>query len=107
MEYSIGDVARENIEEIIRLYNQKDDDKKQDNNCMQYRDNRIRYNYIASIIADDYLQKQVKAMVEELNQKYAQEDDLTSLDKQISEMRKQLEELEHKRNLINKQNYND
>lgn len=107
MKYSIGDVAKENVEEIIRLYNQKDDDNKQDDNRKQYRDNRVRYNYVASIIADDYLQKRVKDMVEELNQKYAQEDDVTSLDKQISEMSKQLEELKHKRNLINKQNYND
>ena len=107
MKYSIGDVAKENVEEIIRLYNQKNDDNKQDNNSKQYWDNRIRYNYVASIIADDYLQKKVKEMLEELHLKYAQEDDITFLDKQISEVRKQLEELEQKRNIITNQYHND
>ena len=107
MKYSIGDVAKENVEEIIRLYNQKNDDNKQDNNSKQYWDNRIRYNYVASIIADDYLQKKVKEMLEELHLKYAQEDDITFLDKQISEVRKQLEELEQKRNTITNQYHND
>lgn len=106
MNYSIGDVAKENVEEIIRLYNQKDDDNEQYNNSKQYRDNYIRYNYVASIIADNYLQKKVKEMLEELNLKYTQED-ITFLDKQIIDARKRLEELEQMRNNINKQNYND
>lgn len=106
MNYSIGDVAKENVEEIIRLYNQMDDDDKQYNNSKQYRDNHIRYNYVASIIADDYLQKKVKEMLEELNLKYAQED-ISILDKQIIEVRKRLEELEQMRNTISKQNYHD
>ena len=46
-------------------------------------------------------------MLEELHLKYAQEDDITFLDKQISEVRKQLEELEQKRNTITNQYHND
>lgn len=107
MEYSIGDVAKENVEEIIRLYNQKDDESKQEINSGQYLANLVRYNYVASIIADDYLKRTVKAMLKELDQKYSKEDDLLSLDRQICEIRKQLEILEDKRNLINKPNCND
>lgn len=109
MEYSIGDVAKENVEEIIKLYNKKDtkDEYENKNNSRQYRDNQLRYNYIASIIADDYLKKRVKAMVAEMHQKYIEGDDSISLDRQIHEMRKQLKELEDKRNRINRQINND
>lgn len=107
MEYSIGDVAKENVEEIIRLYNKKDDQKEQKNNSTKYRVNQLRYNYVASIIADDYLQKKVKAMLKELNQKYMIEEDPISLDMQIYEIRKQLNELENKRKRINSQKNND
>lgn len=107
MKYSIGDVAKENVEEIIRLYNKKDDKKEQKNNSTKYRVNQLRYNYVASIIADDYLQKKVKAMLKELNQKYMTEEDPISLDMQIYEIRKQLNELENKRKRINSQKNND
>lgn len=107
MEYSIGDVAKENVEEIIRLYNQKGDANNHQSNRKHYIDNRVRYNYVASIIADDYLQKKVRDMLEEMNREYEHEDELISLNKQICEARKHLEELEQKRNFINKQNYND
>jgi hypothetical protein len=109
MEYSTGDVAIENVEEIIKLYNKKDtkDEYENKNNSRQYRDNQLRYNYIASIIADDYLKKRVKAMVAEMHQKYIEGDDSISLDRQIHEMRKQSKELEDKRNRINRQINND
>ena len=107
MEYSIGDVAKENVEEIIKHYNKKDTNDEYENNSRQYRDNQLRYNYIASIIADDYLKKRVKAMVAELHQKYIERDESISLDRQINEIRKQLKELEDKRNRINRQINND
>jgi hypothetical protein len=107
MEYSIGDVAKENVEEIIKLYNKKDANDEYENNSRQYRDNQLRYNYIASIIADDYLKKRVKAMVAELHQKYIERDESISLDRQINEIRKQLKELEDKRNRIKRQINND
>lgn len=107
MEYSIGDVAKDNVEEIIKLYNKKDANDEYENNSRQYKDNQIRYNYIASIIADDYLKKRVKAMVEDLYKKYIEGDDPISLDRQINEIHKKLKELEDKRNRINRQKNND
>lgn len=104
LKYSIGEVSRKNVEEIIRLFNQMDDDNMQGSNRKQYQDNQDKYKYITSIIADDYLQRKIQDMVYKLNKKYAQKDDIRSLDKQISDLRKHLIELEYKRSLINKKN---
>ena len=98
MDCSIGDVAKENVEEIIKLYNRKNDESKK----AEYIANRDRYRYIAKIIADQYLHDRIKDMLSELDTHYeliSKED----IDKQIRKAVKKLIELQQKKNsIINK-----
>ena len=68
MDYSIGDVARENVEEIISLYNDRLNHTEGafERNQRMYMENKSRYEYVASIIADDYLKRKTKEMMQEL-----------------------------------------
>ena len=99
MDCSIGDVAKENVEEIIKLYNRKNDESKK----AEYIANRDRYQYIAKIIADQYLHDRIKDMLSELDTHYeliSKED----IDKQIRKAVKKLIELQQKKNRINNNN---
>lgn len=68
MDYSIGDVARENVEEIISLYNDRLNHTEGafERNQRMFMENKSRYEYVASIIADDYLKRKTKEMMQEL-----------------------------------------
>ena len=91
MDYSIGDVARKNIEDIIRIYN-----KRNTNGESDYIANRDMYQYISEIIADQYLHNRIKDMLSELDVFYR----LTTpedIDKQIREVKIQLQILEKKK----------
>ena len=63
MDYSIGEVARTNIEEIIYLYNESDKKSEIQQNMQQYRQHRQRYKYIVSIVADEYLKQMITRML--------------------------------------------
>lgn len=97
MDYSFGEVARENVEEIIRLYNQKDEKDKQGSARIQYQNNQFKYGYVASIIADDYLKRKVEEMIEEMNILYGCRENEEEIDRKISDLRKEIEILEQKK----------
>lgn len=99
MDYSIGDVAKENIEEIIRLYHEGNSD----NSRRQFQQNINKYEYITSIVADDYLRLKLNEMLSELY-KHFRGEDMSLLDRQINEKRKQLEALENQRKNLIEQN---
>lgn len=94
MDYSIGDVAKDNVEEIIRLYNQRLNKKLYDSNLLILRNNISRYRYIASIIADQYLNKKINDMINELVNLY---EDTMFIDEQIRAVRERLQILEDKK----------
>lgn len=101
MDYSFGEVARENVEEIIKLYNQKDEKDKQGSARIQYQNNQFKYGYVASIIADDYLKRKVEEMIEEMDILYGcrvnEEENEEEIDRKISDLRKKIEVLEQKK----------
>lgn len=98
MDYSIGDVARENVEEIIRIYNSRfSNDNKQ-----RYIENRARYEYVSSIIADQYLSRKIREMLTELNIIYTVEASNAELEQQILETEIRLKALREKQDLQQK-----
>ena len=97
MDYSFGEVARENVEEIIKLYNQKDEKDKQGYARIQYQNNQFKYRYVASIIADDYLKRKVDEMIEEMDILYGCRVNEEEIDRKISDLRKKIEILEHQK----------
>lgn len=97
MDYSFGEVAKENVEEIIRLYNQKDEKDKQDSARIQYKNNQFKYGYVASIIADDYLKRKVEEMMKELDILYGCRVNEEEIDRKISDLRKEIEILEQQK----------
>lgn len=102
MDYSIGDVARENVEEIIRLYNNRSNENTLKENKTKYLENRTRYEYVSSIIADQYLSRKIREMLLELNILYAVESDNDVLERQIHETEIRLKALREKQNLQQK-----
>lgn len=103
MDYSIGEIAKQNIEEIISLYNKINIEDIQQINRVRFQANRSKYKYIASIVADDYLRRKVREMVDELDAKYCLDSESASLDRRISDLQHQLEILEAKRKNIQTQ----
>ena len=94
MEYSIGDVAKENVEEIICLYNNKNAHPSQKD---RYVHNCDRYRYIAKIVADQYLHNRLDEMLYTLNGFYLGQEPSQVIDEKIARLRKEIEELELKK----------
>ena len=82
------------MEEIIRLYNQKDEKDKQDSTRIQYHNNHPKYRYVSSIIADDYLKRKIEEMMKELDILYGYSVNEEEIDRKISDLRKEIEILE-------------
>lgn len=90
LDYSIGEVARKNVEDIIRLYNNRFDKDRIDDNRRQFRENKHRIEYVAAHIADGYLNRTISQMVKEISLLFGTDD---SLEKQIEEAQKNLNRL--------------
>ena len=67
MEYTIGEFARQELEEIVELYNKDSDDNKK-----RFKANHRKYSYISDIISDSYISETVKTMLAELETKFNQ-----------------------------------
>lgn len=104
MDYSIGEIAKENVEEIISLYNKREEKDLQQRIRVLFQENQDKYKYVASIVADDYLRRKVTEMVNELDAKYGMNSEVASLDKQIDNLQKQLEILQTKKLNLLKEN---
>lgn len=97
MDYSIGEVAKGNIEEIIQLYSERDQQEKRPYNEQTYRQHRQRYKYVASIIADEYLKKMIDRMLHKCESIYLHEDvSKQELEKDIKQKKEELARLEAK-----------
>lgn len=84
MDYSIGEVAQKNVEEIIYLYNHRYEEVAK----TTFLENSDRYRYISSIVADQYLQIKIKDMIKALDELYNSE---KYIDEQILAAEKQLQ----------------
>ena len=98
MKYTIGDLAKERVEEILRLYNgfEASDDK--EGVVGAKATEWGKYEYVASLIADDYLKGLVNRMLDEMRG-YLPKTDYTAeeLDKMIEAEEQKLMALRAKR----------
>ena len=95
MDYSIGEVARTNIEEIIYLYNESDKQDEIQKNMQQYRQHRQRYKYIVGIVADEYLKQMITRMLCKCESVYMHSDSsVHELEEEINQKREELAQLE-------------
>lgn len=78
MEYTIGQKAQQEVENIAIMYNQY---KKGDNNIIGGKADKCRY--IADIVADDYIGSTVKSMVKEMFGYYNVEERIDKLKAEI------------------------
>lgn len=108
MNYSIGEIAKHNVEEIIRLYNEKDNPNKSGEVRLQLKKGFNKYKYVSEIISDDYLRKKISGMLSELLTKYNQGNDEEIeelvLNQEINELNIKLESLKYKLNLLKNKN---
>lgn len=86
MTYSMGDVAREQVEMVFDIYSRF---KRGEKNIIEEKEWK-KYQYIASKIADEYLGKLVKGMLEEMQPLIDPEKELN---RQIEEAENKLKEL--------------
>ena len=93
LKYSIGNVARKNVEEILKLYNEfADCDDKVE--CISRRmDDWSRYKYVSYLIADEYLQGLVQRMMDEMERYLPDTETIENIDKKIAETETQLQQL--------------
>ena len=96
MEYSIGEIARLELQQIINLYEQL----KNINNIGSIKENlaknKCKYVYMSKTIADEYLRRAIKGMLAEISAKAFGRK--ATLDDEIQTMEEQLKELKKERN---------
>jgi hypothetical protein len=93
MEYTVGDIAKKQVEEILRLYNDFTDSKNKGGLIASKADSWPRYKFVASLVADEYLHGLLGRIMDEMEHflpEYEHQDDI---DKQIFETEKHLQEL--------------
>ncbi len=90
LDYSIGDVARKNVEDIIMLYNRRHDYVSKEDNRKMFLAEKERLEYVAAHVSDEYLKLRVNEMMRELSVLYEGEE---SLDDKIAKAKKVLDEL--------------
>lgn len=66
MKYTVGDLAKDQVEEILGLYNVFVDSKDKMGLIDSQKDKWPRFKYVASLIADEYLQNLVRRMIDEM-----------------------------------------
>ena len=98
LDYSIGDVARKNVEDIILLYNRLYDESTKQENRSKFLAEKDRLEYVAAHVADIYLKRTVNGMMQEMSAIYDTE---KSLDKQIEDAKNKLESLLKRKNEVN------
>lgn len=94
MEYAIGDVAREALQDVYGLYAKLNDDALADDNKKKWIENEAYYQYVGSIISDDYLRNSYQLMCQELMNTYHPE---AAVEAERAALKARLAELE-KRN---------
>lgn len=102
MDYSIGEIARKELQHIIKLYEQRDDIDTIKNDL---KENKEKYDYLSKIIADEYLKKTIGRILEELyRQVQEQEQDQEQDPKKVLEDK--IQTLEEELNRLKKERGN-
>ena len=98
MEYSIGEMARIELQHIINLYEQLSNKNNLDAMKEDLTKNREKYDYLCKTIADEYLRRAIKGMLAELCTKAFGRK--AAIDNEIQIMRERLVELEKEREKV-------
>lgn len=93
MEYAIGDVAREALQDVYGLYAKLEDKAVANVNKHKWLENEAYYKYVGSIISDDYLRNSFQIMCQELMNGYHPE---AAVEEERAALRARLAELEKK-----------
>lgn len=102
MKYTVGEVAKAQVEEILKLYNDFVNTKNKKELLSERYSSWHRYQYVASLIADDYLHGLVGRMLEEMESflpERIQSDE--ELDRLIVETEARLQTLKEKKRKSN------
>lgn len=101
MKYTVGDLAKERVEEILRLYSEFEASDDKESVVGAKATKWEKYEYVASLIADDYLKGLVNRMLDEMRS-YLPKTDYTAeeLDKMIEAEEQKLQDLRAKREKI-------
>lgn len=97
MDYTVGDIAKKQVEEILRLYNEFTNCKDKSRLIASKADSWSRYKYVASLVADEYLHGLIGRMMDEMEHFLLEYEPLDDLDKQILETEKHLQELKSRK----------
>lgn len=97
MEYSMGEIARTELEHIIGLHNERNDNTKRHRIALEIKQNSVRFAYLESIIADKFLKKTIGQMLQELREYISPQE---KLDWEINKAQQQLDRLRAERNSL-------
>lgn len=91
MEYAIGDVARDALQEVYGLYANLEDKNAFTQDRQKWLENEAYYKYVGSIISDDYLRNSYQVMMQELMKSYHPQ---AAVDAERAALKARLAELE-------------
>lgn len=94
MDYSIGEIARKELQHIIKLYEQRNDIDRIKNDL---EENKEKYDYLSKTIADEYLKRTIGRILEELYRKEQEQDPKKVLDNKIQTLKEELKRLKKER----------
>ena len=111
MDYSIGEIARKELQHIIKLYEQRNDI---DRINKDLKENKVKYDYLSKTIADEYLKKTIGRILEELYRQVQEQEQEQEQEEQEGDQdqdpKKALEDkiqtLEEELNLLRKEKEN-
>jgi hypothetical protein len=93
MDYSIGEIARKELQHIIKLYEQRDDI---DAIKKDLKENKEKYDYLSKTIADEFLKKTIGRILEELYRQVQDQDPKKVLEDKIQTLEEELKRLRKK-----------
>lgn len=93
MDYTVGDLSRTQVEEILKLYNEFSVCKDKTRLISQRVESWERYRYVAALIADEYLHGLVERMMSEMEEYLPPKGGGEDIDHMILEAEKHLQKL--------------
>lgn len=93
MDYTVGDLSRTQVEEILKLYNEFSVCKDKTRLISQRVESWERYRYVAALIADEYLHGLVERMMSEMEEYLPPKGGGEDIDQMILEAEKHLQKL--------------
>ena len=96
MDYSMGEIAQEELEHLFSLYNARHNNDKKDIIAKDLRANWHKYEYIVAKISDDYLNRTAKLMLNELSKLFPNKDQIRFQLEKLKQIQVELEKEQNK-----------